>query len=132
MRTWRTIGVILIGFAVGCQANQQADTAPKGKHTYSPGSEPKVGSKVILPDEVVFYDLYRNVKGCRRAQELIRADKVNSPEWEENDPNRIHVVLSAGDLVEVLEIGPDYVGIFCLKDGFGGKKEAHGYIGRWW
>jgi hypothetical protein len=103
-----------------------------GKHVYGPGSEPMVGNKVILPDEAGIIDLYRNVEGCRRAQELVKADKVSSPEWMENDHNRIHKVLGSGDLVEVLEIGPDYVGIIYLKDGFGEPQDVHGYIKRWW
>jgi hypothetical protein len=146
MRNWQTLGVMLIGFAVGCNSQQQAGsdaTAPPAqskeskdtfnrKHAYSPGSEPKVGSKVILPDEMIAVDLYRNVEGCRRAEELAKAGKVSSPEWRENDQNRIHKVLTSGDLVEVLEVGTDYVGIIFLKDQFGNAEDVHGYIKRWW
>jgi hypothetical protein len=158
----RLIAFLALALVVGCRpAGPATKTSDKHastpwKHAYSPGSEPTVGSTVILPrileeldaripdnkDEAFRHAsdsaiaelwLYRSVGGLRRGRELSQADKLGSPEWRDLvDRREGRVRLFGGELVEVLEIGPDYVGIVLLKDRDGKPKDVHGYIGRWW
>jgi hypothetical protein len=76
---------------------------------------PEVGSIITLPPYLVYIYVYDNPDAIRRASELSLAHKVPSPEWDENDKNRVGG-LSHGDKVRMLEITKDYACIEMMED----------------
>jgi hypothetical protein len=96
----------------------------------NPNAAPRPGEKKILPGMA---DLWINLDDMRKQAKMLKAGTWNldDPEVKTIDTSRVGL-LGPGDLVEVLEIGEDYVAVNALRNRSGEPINKHGYITKWW
>jgi hypothetical protein len=123
MRKPFAYAMLMIVF-VGCKG-QGPQSSPVGT---KPG--PKPGDKVIIPTAA---DLWINLDDMRRQRQMLDAGtwKRDDPHVKEIDQSRIGLI-TPDALVEILEVGDDYVSINALRDSWGEPINKHGYVKRWW
>ena len=103
---------------------------------------PEPGSEVLLPEAAVALDMFATLESWRLAVSLDKADKVSSPEWDENGKHRV-TTLFRDYKVKIIEIGDDYVlvDVICKADGEpikpvsgfdGAQDQTRGYVTKWW